>query len=76
MSTKYSKEFKDSIIVRMLPPHKERVPDLARETEFPKDSLYTWWFKYRNIQGVSENHNGSATQFSSEENWFFSVSCG
>jgi hypothetical protein len=29
MSTKYSEEFKDSIISRMLPPHNESVPDLA-----------------------------------------------
>lgn len=67
MNTKYSKEFKDSIIVRMLPPHNERVPDLARETGIPKDTLYTWRLKYRNDQNRSGNHSRSTDPFSSDE---------
>lgn len=67
MSTKYSKEFKDSIIARMLPPRNESVPELARETGIPKETLYTWRLKYRHAQGSPTNHDGVAGQFSSEE---------
>jgi transposase len=41
MSTKYSTEFKASIIARMLPPRNRSVPDLARETGIPKDTWTT-----------------------------------
>jgi transposase-like protein len=67
MSTKYSKEFKDSIISRMLPPHNASVPDLARETGIPKDTLYTWRLKYRNTQDRPGNHSRPADPFSSDE---------
>jgi transposase len=67
MSTKYSKEFKDSIISRMLPPHNASVPDLARETGIPKDTLYTWRLKYCNAQDRPGNHSRPADPFSSDE---------
>ena len=51
MARNYSKEFKSSIVVRMLPPNNERVSDLVRETGIPKDTLYTWRAKYRACQG-------------------------
>jgi len=38
----YSEELKASLIARMLPPHNVRVPELARETGVPKDTLYGW----------------------------------
>lgn len=38
----YSEELKASLIARMLPPHNVGVPELARETGIPKDTLYTW----------------------------------
>jgi len=47
MATTYSPEFKDSIIARMLPPNNVPVPDLARETNIPKDTLYMWRSKAR-----------------------------
>ncbi len=50
MKTKYSKEFKESIIARLLPPQNISVPDVARETGVPKDTLYGWRIKYRNSQ--------------------------
>jgi hypothetical protein len=40
--TLYPQELKDRLIVRMLAPHNESVPALARETEIPKDTLYGW----------------------------------
>jgi transposase-like protein len=50
MSTKYSKEFKESMIARMLPPENASVPELVRETGIPKDTLYTWRRQYQNKQ--------------------------
>lgn len=66
MSTKYSKEFKESIIARMFPPENASVPELARETGIPKDTLYTWRLTYRNAQG-SVRDSGSSGRFSNEE---------
>ena len=42
MATKYSPEFKASIIAKMLPPNNVGIPDLAGETQIPKDTLYCW----------------------------------
>lgn len=67
MSTKYSEEFKASIIAKLLPPHNASVPELARETGIPKDTLYTWRLKYRNTQGGSATGHGRQGQYSNEE---------
>lgn len=47
MPTKYSEEFKASIIAKLLPPNNARVSDVAKETGIPKDTLYTWRTKSR-----------------------------
>jgi transposase len=47
----YSEEFKSSIIAKMLPPNSVRVPDLARETGIPKDTLYSWRIKHQQSNG-------------------------
>ena len=47
MATTYSPEFKASIIARMLPPNDVPVPDLVRDTNIPKDTLYAWRAKAR-----------------------------
>ena len=67
MSTKYSKEFKESMIARMLPPENVSVPDLVRETGLPKDTLYTWRIQYRNKQGPSTGSSRSDVPLSNEE---------
>jgi transposase-like protein len=67
MSTKYSKEFKESIIARMLPPENVSVPDLVRETGIPKDTLYTWRSQYRNKQGSPVGFCRSRSQLSNED---------
>ncbi len=43
----YSKELKESITARMLPPNNIGVPELVRKTGIPKDTLYTWRNKAR-----------------------------
>jgi len=67
MSTKYSKEFKESMIARMLPPENVSVPDLVRETGIPKDTLYTWRSQYRNKQGAPTGSGRSSGQMNNED---------
>ena len=68
MNTKYSEEFKSSIIAKLLPPNNASVPDLVKETGIPKDTLYTWRSKYRNGQSESSpNRNQQPGNFSNEE---------
>ncbi len=67
MSTKYSKEFKESLIARMLPPENVSVPDLVRETGVPRDTLYTWRSQYRNKQGPPTGSGRSSGQLSNED---------
>ena len=38
----YSAEFKASLIAKMLPPNNRSIPDLVRETQIPRDTLYHW----------------------------------
>ncbi len=38
----YSDEFKNSIVVKLLPPHNVSVPQLVKETGIPRDTLYGW----------------------------------
>lgn len=68
MSTKYSKEFKESIVARMLPPENVSVPDLVRQTGIPKDTLYTWRSQYRNKRGPQIGSGGRPSdQFNNED---------
>jgi transposase-like protein len=64
--TQYSEEFKAGIIAKMLPPNNVSVPQLARETGIPKDTLYTWRIKHRKTQGEATTAPASG-QLSSEE---------
>jgi len=43
----YPEEFKAKIIAQMLPPHNRHIPELARETGIPQDTLYNWRCKHR-----------------------------
>lgn len=65
MTTKYSEEFKSSIIARLLPPNNASVPELAKETGIPKDTLYTWRLKYRN-QACETSQSQQAGRYSAE----------
>lgn len=38
----YSKKLKESVFKRLAPPNSEHVPDLAKELDIPKNTLYTW----------------------------------
>lgn len=68
MSTKYSEEFKSSVIAKLLPPHNVSVPDMVKETGISKDTLYAWKSKYRNIQSEpGANRNQQAGSLSNGE---------
>ncbi len=60
---RYSKEFKDSIIQKMMPPNAVSVPDLVKETGVTDSTLYNWRKEYRN-QGVAVPADNS-----NPENW-------
>lgn len=38
----YSKKLKESVFKRLAPPNAEKVSDLAKELNIPKNTLYTW----------------------------------
>lgn len=52
MPTTYSKDQKDAILKRMMPPNPVSVSVLSKETGIPEGTLYTWKIQYRN-QGHS-----------------------
>jgi len=48
MKKSYSKEFKESIIKKMMPPNPVSVPQLCKETGVSDVTLYKWRKDYRN----------------------------
>lgn len=48
---KYTKEEKDSLVRRMLPPENISLGSLATETEISKSTLYTWKKKAEDLRG-------------------------
>ncbi len=65
--TQYSEEFKASIIAKMLPPNNVPVPQLVRETDIPKDTLYTWRSKHRKALGRTAAQPSASGELGSEE---------
>ncbi len=65
--TQYPKEFKDSIIAKMLPPNNMSVPRLAKDTGIPKDTLYAWRIKYRKTSGDTTPQPSASEELNSEE---------
>lgn len=58
----YSTEVKKTIIAKLLHPDGPSVPDLSRETNIPKETLYTWRQKAKN---GGMNRNGRRRKISS-----------
>ena len=63
----YSEEFKSSIIAKMLPPNNIPVPDLARDTGIPKDTLYAWRIKQQRTTGNTLARQKPSGELSSAE---------
>jgi transposase len=64
---RYSEEFKNGIIAKMLPPNSIPVSDLARDTGVPKDTLYTWRIKHRRSNENATIQQALPAGFSSAE---------
>ena len=67
----YSEELKGQLIAQMLPPHNRSIPDLARETGIPKDTLYTWRGKHRSPKEPAQTSGGGS--LTSQEKFFLVV---
>lgn len=65
----YPEELKSQVIARMFPPHNCSVSDLAKETNIPKETLYSWRNKYR-FDGL-ETDSKSAKNFTGSEKFQF-----
>ena len=65
--TRYSEEYKASIIARMLPPQNASVPALAKETGIPRDTLYCWRLQARGRDDALPNQERQNGTFSGEE---------
>lgn len=72
MTTKYSKERKEAIIKKMLPPSSKSVPELAKLENIPYGTLYTWKQLYidkmpQTQEPKIENTNVSTKQWTAEQ---------
>ena len=68
MATKYAKEYKASIIAKLLPPQSASVPEVSKDTGIPKDTLYTWRLQYRaTLRSAASNQNHQTCTFSPDE---------
>jgi transposase len=58
---RYSEEFKEAIIKKMMPPQPVSVPQLSRDTGVSDVTLYKWRKQYRN-QGVAVPANNKKSE--------------
>jgi len=57
--TTYDLELKSSILARLLPPNNESVPQVAKSTGIPKNTLHGWLHAHRKKNGIKTKGNGS-----------------
>ncbi|MCK5354986.1 MAG: transposase [Methyloprofundus sp.] len=72
MTTKYSKERKEAIINKMLPPSSMSVTELAKQEKIPYGTLYTWKQLHiaktrQDEEPKSENTNVPTKQWTAEQ---------
>ncbi len=63
----YPKEFKESIIQKMMPPNAVSVPKLAKETGVTDTTLYNWRKEYRNKGVAVPADNSNPDHWSAED---------
>ena len=68
----YSKEFKDKIISRMLPPNNESIASLAKETQVNQQTLRNWRNQARKSGITAPANNQKPDRWSSQDK-FLSV---
>ncbi len=65
--TRYSEDFKASIIARMLPPNNVGVLQLEKETGVSRKTLYTWRIQHRVSPDNAQASRAIPAELSSEE---------
>jgi len=70
--TRYTKEFKEQAIERMMPPNNETIKSLSDELGVSEQSLYKWRQKAR-IEGKATPGNGQTSERWSSEDKFLIV---
>lgn len=70
--TRYTKEFKEQVIARMMPPKNESVGSLSKELGISEQSLYKWRQKAR-AEGQATPGNGQTSNHWSSEDKFLVV---
>lgn len=68
--TTYSKEFRNNIISRMLPPANESISTLARETQINEQTLRNWRDKARKSGVPTPGKNKVSERWRSEDKFF------
>lgn len=66
-TSQYSREEKQEIIERMMPPNNESVPSLCKELGIPDSTLYTWRKQARSEGNITPENNKTADKWSGEE---------
>ncbi|WP_231885802.1 transposase [Sporosarcina psychrophila] len=69
---RYTKELKDAVLVRMMPPNNESVKSISMDTGISEQSLYKWRKKAR-IDGNPTPGNGQISERWSSEDKFLVV---
>ena len=67
MQKSYSKEFKESVIKKMMPPNAVSVPQLCKETGVSDVTLYKWRKEYRNRGIAVPGDNSQADDWTAED---------
>jgi hypothetical protein len=65
--TSYSKNTKNSLIAKMLPPNNVNVLDLSRNTGIPESTLYTWRSKNKHLNAIDQNETDEFKKNTGEE---------
>jgi len=63
----YSKEFKDKIISRMLPPGNESIPKISKETHINEQTLRNWRDRARKSGAAAPGNDQVAERWSSHD---------
>lgn len=66
-STRYSKEIKEAVVKRMMPPNSESVPSLCKELGISDATLYNWRKEARAAGIASPGNDRPSDKWSSED---------
>jgi transposase len=64
---RYTQEFKDAVLVRMMPPNNESIKSISDELGISEQSLYKWRQKARTDGNATPGNGQTAERWSSED---------